>query len=316
MTRGADGARGGVQPPGARGRQRAQASLGVSGLQQAERGPEVRVVRGAAAEAALASSHGAQQVRRHGEHGGQLAGALQPRHLQREAVQGGEERGGPVLGHGEDIGNGEYIGGEEAAAETEHVMEEEATNEDAMEAARTTMPCAAVEDIIISARRLSLQHPTLDSVDPATRITWPALAPQFLYPSKSEMRSWPWPTSKSPPPQAENDDSDKESNLETGENEEKRKQIDDSDSDKEESPYEKLMWQNVQDRQRKFAALEIESAAAIVKKPRAKKPRAKKSKISSEEPVRKSRRIANKSPENVTVAARGEVEAENDSMGL
>ena len=76
------------------------------------------------------------------------------------------------------------------------------------------------------------------------------------------------------------------------------------------------MWQNVQDRQRKFAALEIESAAAIVKKPRAKKPRAKKSKISSEEPVRKSRRIANKSPENVTVAARGEVEAENDSMGL
>ena len=85
----------------------------------------------------------------------------------------------------------------------------EATNEDAMEAARTTMPCAAVEDIIISARRLSLQHPTLDSVDPGTKITWPALAPQFLYPSKSEMRSWPWPTSKSPPPQAENDDSDK-----------------------------------------------------------------------------------------------------------
>ena len=101
MTRGADGARGGVQPPGARGRQRAQASLGVSGLQQAERGPEVRVVGGAAAEAAAASSHGAQQVRRHGEHGGQLAGALQPRHLQREAVQGGEERGGPALGHGE-----------------------------------------------------------------------------------------------------------------------------------------------------------------------------------------------------------------------
>ena len=101
VTRGADGARGGVQPPGARGRQRAQASLGVSGLQQAERGPEVRVVGGAAAEAALASSHGAQQVRRHGEHGGQLAGALQPRHLQREAVQGGEERGGPALGHGE-----------------------------------------------------------------------------------------------------------------------------------------------------------------------------------------------------------------------
>ena len=172
----------------------------------------------------------------------------------------------------------------------------------------------AMEDIIISARRLSLQHPTLDSVDPATRITWPALAPQFFvgYPSKSEKRSWPWPTSKSPPPQAENDDSDKESNLETGENEEKRKQIDDSDSDKEESPYEKLMWQNVQDRQRKFAALEIESAAAIVKKPRAKKPRAKKSKISSEEPVRKSRRLAKKSPENVTVAARGEVEAEDD----
>ena len=101
VPRGADGARGGVQPPGARGRQRAQASLGVSGLQQAERGPEVRVVRGAAAEAAPASSQGAQQVRRHGEHGGQLAGALQPRHLQREAVQGGEERGGPALGHGE-----------------------------------------------------------------------------------------------------------------------------------------------------------------------------------------------------------------------
>ena len=73
----------------------------MSGLQQAERGPEVRVVRGAAAEAAPARSQGAQQVRRHGEHGGQLAGALQPRHLQREAVQGGEERGGPALGHGE-----------------------------------------------------------------------------------------------------------------------------------------------------------------------------------------------------------------------
>ena len=73
----------------------------MSGLQQAERGPEVRVVRGSAAEAAPASSQGAQQVRRHGEHGGQLAGALQPRHLQREAVQGGEERGGPALGHGE-----------------------------------------------------------------------------------------------------------------------------------------------------------------------------------------------------------------------
>ena len=164
-----------------------------------------------------------------------------------------------------------------------------------------------------------MQNPTLDSVDPGTKITGPALPPQFFvgYPSKSEMRSWPWPTSNSPPPQAENDDSDKESNLETGaNNKEKRKQIDDSDSDKEESPYEKLMWQNVQDRQRKLADLEIASAAAIVKKPRAKKPRAKTSKIRSEEPVRKSRRFANKSPENVTVAVRVEVEAENDSMGL
>ena len=166
----------------------------------------------------------------------------------------------------------------------------------------------AVEDIIISARRLSLPARRL-SLDPGTKITWPALPPQFFdgYPSKSEMRSWPWPASKSPPPQevTEND-------LEAGGNNEKRKQIDDSDTDEEESPYKRMMPENVKQRQRKFAELEIASVVANVKKP----PRAKKQKIRSQEPVRKSRRLANKSTENVTGTARGEAEAEDDSMGL
>ena len=190
----------------------------------------------------------------------------------------------------------------EAAAATEDVREE-----NMVEAARNTLPCGAVEDII-SARRLSLPARRL-SLDPGTKITWPALPPQFFdgYPSKSEMRSWPWPASKSPPPQevTEND-------LETGGNNEKRKQIDDSDTDEEESPYERMMLENVKQRQRKFAELEIASVVANVKKP----PRAKKQKIRSQEPVRKSRRLANKSTENVTGTARGEAEAEDDSMGL
>ena len=192
----------------------------------------------------------------------------------------------------------------EAAAVTEDVREE-----NMVEAARNTLPCGAVEDIIIiSARRLSLPARRL-SLDPGTKITWPALPPQFFdgYPSKSEMRSWPWPASKSPPPQevTEND-------LETGGNNEKRKQIDDSDTDEEESPYERMMPENVKQRQRKFAELEIASVVANVKKP----PRAKKQKIRSQEPVRKSRRLANKTTENVTGTARGEAEAEDDSMGL
>ena len=92
----------------------------------------------------------------------------------------------------------------EAAAATEDVREE-----NMVEAARNTLPCGAVEDIIIiSARRLSLPARRL-SLDPGTKITWPALPPQFFdgYLSKSEMRSWPWPASKSPPPQevTEND---------------------------------------------------------------------------------------------------------------
>ena len=58
----------------------------------------------------------------------------------------------------------------------------------------------------------------------------------------------------------------------------------------------------------KAPRLEIASVVANVKKP----PRAKKPKIRSKEPVRKSRRLANKT--NGT--ARGEVEAEDDSMGL
>ena len=190
----------------------------------------------------------------------------------------------------------------EAAAATEDVREE-----NMVEAARNTLPCGAVEDII-SARRLSLPARRL-SLDPGTKITWPALPPQFFdgYPSKSEMRSWPWPASKSPPPQevTEND-------LETGGNNEKRKQIDDSDTDEEESPYERMMLENVKQRQRKFAELEIASVVANVKKP----PRAKKQKIRSQEPVRKSRRLANKTTENVTGTARGEAEAEDDSMGL
>ena len=190
----------------------------------------------------------------------------------------------------------------EAVAATENVREE-----NMVEAARNTLPCGAVEDII-SARRLSLPARRL-SLDPGTKITWPALPPQFFdgYPSKSEMRSWPWPASKSPPPQevTEND-------LETGGNNEKRKQIDDSDTDEEESPYERMMLENVKQRQRKFAELEIASVVANVKKP----PRAKKQKIRSQEPVRKSRRLANKSTENVTGTARGEAEAEDDSMGL
>ena len=190
----------------------------------------------------------------------------------------------------------------EAAAATEDVREE-----NMVEAARNTLPCGAVEDII-SARRLSLPARRL-SLDPGTKITWPALPPQFFdgYPSKSEMRSWPWPASKSPPPQevTEND-------LETGGNNEKRKQIDDSDTDEEESPYERMMLENVKQRQRKFAELEIASVVANVKKP----PRVKKQKIRSQEPVRKSRRLANKTTENVTGTARGEAEAEDDSMGL
>ena len=100
--------------------------------------------------------------------------------------------------------------------------------------------------------------------------------------------------------------------METGGNNEKRKQIDDSDTDEEESPYERMMLENVKQRQRKFAELEIASVVANVKKP----PRAKKQKIRSQEPVRKSRRLANKSTENVTGTARGEAEAEDDSMGL
>ena len=200
----------------------------------------------------------------------------------------------------------------EAAAATENAREAAAATEDVreenmVEAARNTLPCGAVEDII-SARRLSLPARRL-SLDPGTKITWPALPPQFFdgYPSKSEMRSWPWPASKSPPPQevTEND-------LETGGNNEKRKQIDDSDTDEEESPYERMMLENVKQRQRKFAELEIASVVANVKKP----PRAKKQKIRSQEPVRKSRRLANKTTENVTGTARGEAEAEDDSMGL
>ena len=200
----------------------------------------------------------------------------------------------------------------EAAAAKENAREAAAAAEDVreenmVEAARNTLPCGAVEDII-SARRLSLPARRL-SLDPGTKITWPALPPQFFdgYPSKSEMRSWPWPASKSPPPQevTEND-------LETGGNNEKRKQIDDSDTDEEESPYERMMLENVKQRQRKFAELEIASVVANVKKP----PRAKKQKIRSQEPVRKSRRLANKTTENVTGTARGEAEAEDDSMGL
>ena len=80
-------------------------------------------------------------------------------------------------------------------------------------------------------------------------------------PSQSQMRSWPWPSTSSTPPH----------------------------SDAEESAYEKLQRENIKEKERRLAELEIASEVESVKKPRKRK-----TKTSSSEPIRKSRRLADK----------------------
>ena len=90
-----------------------------------------------------------------------------------------------------------------------------------------------------------------------------SINPDFFknYPSKSQMRSWPWPSTSSTPPH----------------------------SDAEESAYEKLQRENIKEKEKRLAELEIASEVESVKKPRKRK-----TKTSSSEPIRKSRRLADK----------------------
>ena len=155
---------------------------------------------------------------------------------------------------------GEVIGGENTAPRVVTVA--------AVEAARSTILHGALDDV--STRRLSLPSTSVDRIDPGSDITWPiAINPDFFknYPSKSQMRSWPWPSTSSTPHPLQNDHSDTE----------------------EESAYEKLQRKNIKEKENRLAELGIASEVKSVKKPRKRA-----TKTSSSEPIRKSRRLADK----------------------
>ena len=146
---------------------------------------------------------------------------------------------------------GEVIGGENTAPRVVTVA--------AVEAARIKILHGAVDDV-----NMSLPTISVDRIDPGADITWPiAINPGFFknYPSKSQMRSWPWPSTSSTPPH----------------------------SDAEESAYEKLQRENIKEKEKRLAELEIASEIESVKKPRKRN-----TKTSSSEPIRKSRRLADK----------------------
>ena len=121
-----------------------------------------------------------------------------------------------------------------------------------------------------------------------------------------------------PPPPAQDDLSSKESSLtssmiaameaasdddlESEQSTESRKTINEQltlTSEEEECPYEQLRTQNVQEKQRQLELLGMNSVVESCKT----KPKPRRTKISSTEPIRKSKRLAG-------------MEAEADSMGL